>query len=372
MINVLQVVPTLGYGGVAKVVRNYYEAIDHSKYHFDFVTHGGVEDYHDSLIKEGSKIFYFETIGKIGEKKYCHQIYKSIKMDDYDIIHIHTGDITGIYAKLYRKCGANRIICHAHTTRAVSKSHKIFEGLFRKMALRYSDMTMACGFEAGDYCFGKGNYILLPNSIDFESFNNVGDRTVKQVKQELCIPDDGFVVGHIGHFSPQKNHFFLIETAIEFVKQHPNTYFVLCGDGPRFGEVKRRIEEAKVQKNIILTGIRNDINVLTKVFNMFVLPSVHEGLPVVGIEAQTAGLPCLLSDQIDHRVDIGIGLCKFLPIDQGINPWISEIEKVFENGKKGNPEEIKKALQRNNYDISSTKKILVEAYESLIVTMAKE
>lgn len=366
MINVLQVVPTLGYGGVAKVVKNYYEAIDHDKYHFDFVTHGGVEDYHAGLVDLGSKIYYFNTIGKIGLKKYSRQITSSMDLSTYDIVHIHTGDITGIYAKIYRKSGAKKIICHAHTTRAVSRSHKLFEGFLRKMALRYADMTMACGYEAGDYCFGKDNYILLPNSIDFESFNRINSEQINNVKKELHIADDAYVIGHIGLFSPVKNHSFLLSVAKEFISKHKNTVFVLCGNGPLFDSIKEAVDHNGLNDNVILTGIRNDVNVLMHLFDVFVLPSLHEGLPMVGIEAQTAGLNCLLSDQIDHRVDIGCNLCTFLPIDKGTGAWVNALETAYSNQNNIVGKDIKTALKNHGYDISSTRDILTKSYESLV------
>lgn len=366
MVKILHVVPTLGYGGVAKVVTNYYEAIDHNRYHFDFVTHGGVEDYHESLINQGSKIFYFQTIGKLGARKYCQQIKKMISVAEYDIIHIHTGDITGVYAKCYHQCGAKKIICHAHTTRAVSKSHKIFETVFRKMALKYSDATMACGYEAGEYCFGKDHFVLLPNSIDYSAFNDVDEKTKKHLLEEFNIPEERFIVGHIGHFSPPKNHFYLLDIAEAYIKVNPNVYFMLCGNGPRFEEVKQRIKAANMEKNIILTGIRNDVNALMQIFDAFVLPSLHEGLPVVGIEAQTAGLHCLLSDQIDHRVDIGCELCEFLPINDGVDVWVDALDRLCQNPEKKKGEVVLDALKKQGYDISSTRKILTEVYDSLV------
>lgn len=365
MINILQVVPTLGYGGVAKVVRNYYDVIDHERYHFDFVTHGGEEDYHAELIHEGSRIYYFQTIGKLGARNYRKQVLNAVQLDQYDIVHIHIGGITGLYAMNYKKCGARKIICHAHTSRAISKQHKMFEKLFRLMALKYSDMTMACGYEAGEYCFGKNRYVFLPNGINYESFNDVSNEQILKVRQELNISESAFVVGHVGHFSSPKNHYFLLEFAYAYIKKHPETVFILCGSGPRFDDVKEKISEAGLENSILLTGIRNDVNVLMHLFDVFVLPSLHEGLPVVGIEAQTVGLPCLLSDRIDKCVDIGCGLCTFLPISDGIDKWVDAISYEMERRQRGESGEIKEALNKSDYDINKTVSILSKEYDKL-------
>lgn len=364
-INVLQVVPTLGYGGVAKVVLNYYKVIDHDKYHFDFITHGGEEDFHSDLIHDGCKLNYFLTIGKIGFRNYISQIKANVSVESYDVVHIHTGDITGVYAKAFKMCGAKKVICHAHTTKAVSKSHILFERILRHMALKYSDCAMACGYEAGDYCFGKNKYIVLPNGIDFDSFNSVDKEQIEGVRASLGIPNGFFVVGHVGFFSPPKNHYFLFEIAKSYVKLHPNSVFVFCGKGPRFEDIKRMIEEEGLESKILLTGVRNDINVLFHLFNVFVLPSLHEGLPVVGIEAQTSGLMCLISDKVDHQVDIGCNLCQFISIDQGISPWIQSLESIQANPTVCDPKEIREGLKRHNYDIVSTRNILTETYNSL-------
>lgn len=365
MINILQVVPTLGYGGVAKVVRNYYDAIDHSKYHFDFVTHGGVEDYHDTLIKDGSKIYYFETIGKLGTKGYLKQITNEIKIDNYDIVHIHTGDITGIYARCFNRCGCNSIICHAHTTKAVSRSHRIFERYFRHLALKYSDLLMACGQDAGRYCFGNNRYIVLPNSINYQTFNNVKSDNVLNVKKELNIPEEKTVIGHVGIFTPQKNHSFLLKVAEKVVTNNPQVVFVLCGQGPLFEEIKKTIVAKKLDSSIILAGVRNDINILMHVFDLFVLPSLFEGLPMVGIEAQTAGLNCIFSDKIDKNVDIGCGLSSFLSIDSGEQVWVDKIQEKISTQARGDEAQIKDALKAHGYDIEETVKILSNEYDAL-------
>lgn len=365
MIKILHVVPTLGYGGVAKVVCNYNDVIDRNQYRFDFVTHGGVEDYHEELLHQGNRIYYFQTLGKLKRKRYVEQVRSQIKMKDYDIVHIHVGDVTGLYADIYKKCGAKKIICHAHTTRAVSKMHSYFEWALRRLAVQKADTCLACGVDAGNFCFGKGKFTVLQNSIDYDEFNNVSDSQIESIKKEFNIKAEDKVVGHVGAFTGQKNHSFLLKIFSDLAKQRKDIRLMLCGKGEDFQKMVQKSEELGIADKVIFCGVRNDIKVLMKVFDVFILPSLHEGLPVVGIEAQTAGVHCLFSDQIDHRVDIGCGLSEFLPIDQGTECWAKTISNHLDDCLEIEKEKIKVALRKSGYEIHDTVQVLKDIYDTL-------
>lgn len=364
MIKVLQVVPLLAYGGVEKVVRNYYDVLDKDEYHFDFVTHGGVEDYHQSMQDDGSRIFYFQTIGKLGIQGYEKQIRSQINVSEYDIIHIHIGDITGLYAYAFRKSGAKKIICHAHTTQAVGSSKNFFKPkvLLRLLANKESDYRFACGVDAGDYCFGKGKYTLLPNAIDYDRFNNVSNDQIEALRKEFALKDGYKVIGHVGAFIDQKNQLFLLDVFAELLKQRSDIYLMLIGDGKQRPLIEEKIQTLHLEDNVILCGIRKDVNVFMKLFDLFVFPSLFEGLPVVGVEAQTAGLRCLFSDQIDRRLDIGCGLVSFLPIDKDVYPWCETITGQLNSNTAVKNSDIKTALFNNGLSLDYSVGILKEVY----------
>lgn len=368
MIKVLQVVPLLAYGGVEKVVRNYYDVLEKDVYHFDFVTHGGVEDYHQSLQDDGSRIFYFQTIGKLGIRGYEKQIQSQINVSEYDIIHIHIGDVTGLYAYTFRICGAKNIICHAHTTQAVGSSRNFFKPkvFLRFLANKVSDYRFACGVDAGDYCFGKGKYTLLPNAIDFDKFNNVSNNQIDALRKEFALKDGYKVIGHVGAFIDQKNHLFLLDVFAELLKQRSNVYLMLIGDGKQRPLIEEKIQTLQLEENVILCGIRKDVNVFMKLFDLFVFPSLFEGVPVVGVEAQTAGLRCLFSDQIDQRLDIGCGLVSFLPIDNGVCRWSEAITEQLDSNTVVKNSDIKAALFKNGLSLDYSVSILKKAYMDLV------
>lgn len=366
MINILQIVPVLSYGGVERVVRNYYSALDHKEFHFDYVSHGEFVDYNQTLMDEGSQIFFLPTIGKAGMSGYKKEIAKKINIKKYDVVHIHTGDITGLYAKAYRQMGAKKIICHAHTAHPVSSLAKIAKIYFRHLALKYSDYRLACGILAGNYCFGKKNYILLPNSINYRKFIDVTEDQKKELKKELCLPDDKYILGHVGSFCSQKNHDFLIDVFNDLLKNHDNYILVLVGDGPDVEKIKEKVHLLKIEEKIRFLGNRNDVNVLMNIFDLFIFPSHFEGLPVVGVEAQAAGIKCLLSDQIDKTVDLQIGLVDFLPIYSGTTKWVDSIENFF--FKKQNlpgKDEIVHAIIEKGYDTNKSVENLSKIYMSL-------
>lgn len=362
---ILHVVPTLGYGGVAKVVTNYYEQLDHEKIQFDIITHGGVEDYHEKLIQEGSKIYYFSTLGKVGRKGYKKQIKENINLKDYDIIHIHVGHLTGVYAMFFKKLGAKRVICHAHTTRCVNVRHSKIMPLFRYLAIHYSDARIACGYDAGEFCFGHKKYEIIPNGISFQKINTINEEKVRALRTELDIKENQFVVGHVGAFVAPKNHSFLVDVIHEYLKKNKNAVFVLVGDGILREEIEKKVRNNGDEHSVIFTGIRNDVYAFMKMFDVFILPSMHEGLPVVGIEAQASGTHCLLSENIDKTVDIHAGLVKFLPINNGTKKWVDALLLLRNNNKKISGKNIYNCLKNSGYEITESVSKLVNIYYTL-------
>lgn len=362
---ILHVVPNLGYGGVEKVVFNYYEQLHSHNIIFDYVTHGPVLEYHSNLVNQGSKVFYFQSIGQIGSKKYKEQIKNSISIEEYDIIHIHVGHLTGLYAKTFKSVKAKKIICHAHTTRCVNQLHSVCMPIFRFLSKHYADELIACGADAGKFCFGKAKFKVLPNGLDFNLYKRITPNDVKKLRNELGIDENTLVVGHVGHFSKQKNHSFLAEIIHDYVQKNKNVKFVLVGDGPDRDMIEQTIQSNGDSEFVIFAGIRSDVYALMKMFDIFLLPSLFEGLPVVGIEAQAAGTPCVFSEAIDKSVCICEDTCEFVPIYQGTKIWIDAINRM-RNCEKKSDSEIYDALCKSEYEISATACKLEGVYNFLI------
>lgn len=367
MIKILQIVPTLGYGGVAQFLLNYYKLMDKSSYRFDFITHGDEESFHEELRQNGSKIFYCKSISKIGFKAYKKQLKEIFESNSYDVVHTHDGHVTGITAYLCGKYFDGKIICHAHTTLCTNPKHRPFMPFFRYMSRKYSDMLLGCGKMACDYCFGaNSNYSIIHNAVDVKKFNNISHEDVSLLRNKLNISSETLIVGHVGAFIEQKNHCFIVELLKAMKKNNANIIIVFVGDGPLRSKTEEQIEELGLSEMVRFVGRQENIPLYMNMFDIFILPSLFEGLPVVGIEAQSVGLKCIISEEVDHDVDVGLGQVKFLPInEESIQLWLEEI--INYNTIYIDYNDIFKAFVESGNEIETSVKTLEMKYNSCLL-----
>ncbi len=365
MIRVLQIVPTLGYGGVAQFLLNYYKKMDKSEIIFDFVTHGKVESFHQELLDAGSQIFYLNTIGEKGIKKYLAQLRNIFENNSYNIVHTHDGHLVGVTAFLVKRYFKGTVICHAHTTLCATPNHRKFMPFFRWMARRYGDVLLGCGTLACKYIFGdKSKFEVIHNAVDVDRFQNVDSKDVVALREQLDIPKDGFVIGHVGLFTPPKNHFYLIEIFEKVYRKSSNAFLVLVGGGDLQDEVRNKCIELGVIDRVRFVGKQSNIPLYMHLFDVFALPSLWEGLPVVGVEAQAAGLHCVFSDTIDHDVDAGMNMVDFVSIsDIDLDTWVDALLKIV---NKPSRKTIDKAMKSSGYEIDSSIDCLMSEYKQIL------
>ena len=363
-IHVLQIVPTLGYGGVAKFLLHYYDHMDKNQFCFDFITHGQPEDYHNQLIKEGSRVFYVKPPHELGTLNYLKQIKEIVKRNSFDIVHIHTGHHTGFLACYLKLHGIKHIICHAHTTKCMNPKHEKLMPLFRWMARHFTDQLFACGHDAGVYCFGTENFTIIPNGVDLSVFKRATVREVQSLKTKLGIPHDYRVIGCVAACVTPKNHNYLIKVFANYHKANPNSKLLLVGDGPLRSEIEKIVENYSLGTDVIFAGNQDDIPLFLSAFDVFALTSFHEGLPVVSAEAQALGLPCLFSENIDHSCDLGLGLIQFIPISENdVNVW----SKCFSAFNPAVTEsQIRKRFEETGYEINRGVFCLSSQYGSIL------
>ena len=250
-------------------------------------------------------------------------------------------------------------IAHSHSTMGKGE----FAKNAMKLALRpfanvYPTVRFACGHYAGEWLFGKNHdFTVIPNAIELDKFRF--DPTVRQeTRKELGIADDTFLIGHVGRFMPQKNQTFLVDLLADLLPSRSNTMLVFVGEGPDKAEVQQHAEELSVAEHVMFLGQRSDVNRLYQAFDVFCLPSLYEGLCLVGVEAQRAGLPCLFSDAITREVDV-TGTSRFMPIDS-YEEWSSSIS-ALEPGTRIDSSD--KAF--SDYDISENARKLTSMYLKL-------
>ena len=365
MIKILQIVPTLGYGGVAQFLLNYYKQMDKNEIRFDFITHGSVEAFHQELIDGGPQIFYFKSIGKEGLKYYLKQLKDVFENNTYDIVHTHDGHLVGLTAFFCRRYFKGKIICHAHTTLCVNPKHRYFMPVFRWLARHNSDKLLGCGVLACRYIFGKGSqFKVIHNAVDVDRFQQVHKEDALALREQLGIPKNAFIIGHVGLFSPQKNHFYLIRIFEKIYHLHKNAHLVLVGGGELQEDVKQECKKMGIEKRIHFVGKQSNIPLYMYIFNVFALPSRWEGLPVVGVEAQAAGLHCVMAEAIDHDVDAGVGMVDFLPItDEALDKWQTTLMKGYASPCR---KDIEIAMKATGYEIKGSVDALVNVYKDIV------
>jgi glycosyltransferase involved in cell wall biosynthesis len=351
-------------GGAETLLMNLYRNIDRSKIQFDFLT--CKEGVFDEEIKQlGGNVYRIPYITDVGHFKYRKNLEEFFTCHlDYKIVHSHLDKMSGLVMQAAKKARIPVRISHSHNTNSeggmAAKLYKWYIGqLINPNATNY----YACSQLAGEWLFKKraAAASILKNGIDLDQFQ-YSSQTRREIREELHIPEKNIVFGHVARFAHQKNHEFLIEVFAEFCKSEKDSVLLLVGDGPLRQEVEKKVFDLKINNKVKFLGVRSDIPRILQALDLFIFPSLHEGLPVSLIEAQGAGLPCFISDQISKEVDMGMGLVEFLPLNNK-RLWIETIKKreSISNRGKLNLEPI---IQKG-YNIKITASKLEEFYLSV-------
>ncbi|WP_423409231.1 glycosyltransferase family 1 protein [Heyndrickxia sp. MSNUG] len=326
-IRILHVVVNMNRGGAETLLMSLYRNIDRSKIQFDFLTcKEGVFD--QEITELGGKVHRISYVSDVGHFKYAQSLEEFFKSPPtYKIVHSHLDKMSGLVLKIAKKTGIPVRISHSHNTSseggAAAKLYKWYMGQFINS---YATNYFACSSLAANWLFSKKaeSAFILKNGIDINQFIH-SPKIRRMVRDEFNLSQNAVVFGHVGRFAHQKNHEFLIEIFAQFCKDEENSVLMLVGDGPLRKEVEKKILDLNIVEKVKLLGVRNDIPRLLQAFDFFLFPSLHEGLPVSLIEAQGAGLPCLISDHISREVDMGMGLVEFLPLNKQ-RVWVDHIK----------------------------------------------
>lgn len=320
-------------GGIESYMMNYYRHIDRTKVQIDFIVHGNEKGVYDDEIEElGGKIYHVPVKSKdyIGNIRKLKLIFKSGK---YKIVHSHMDAMSMVVLKIAKQCGIPIRIAHSHNTQHLTnnKLKFILNEYARKNVSKYATHLFACSEAAGKWLFGKnnideGNVEIINNAIEMDKFKFNNDKRIK-IRKELNLKDE-FVIGHIGRFDYQKNHIFLLEIFKDTLKYIPNAKLILIGDGHLRSTIEDKIIKLDIKENVIMLGTRPDISDITNAFDIFLLPSLFEGLPVVAIESQANGLPCLFSDDITKEVDF-TKMSYFIPRNENLKLWSHTILEIY-------------------------------------------
>lgn len=356
MIRVLQVVTHMQRGGLETMLMNYYRAIDKTRIQFDFLVHRNDRaDYDDQIEMMGGRIYRLPILNPFS-KNYRRALRKFFsEHSEYQIVHVHQDCMSSVILKEAANYNVKVRIAHSHCASQDKNLKYPIKMLYQRLIPKYATKLIACGKEAGQWMFRGSEFQILNNAIDARQYSyNVLKRT--EMRKQMGIEEGQLLIGHIGRFSPQKNHLFLLDIFYD-VQQHVDAKLILVGDGALRGEIEEKINELGLNEKIILTGVRNDVADLLQAMDVFVFPSNYEGLPVTMVEAQASGLPCLISDKVSIECKMTEHV-KQISLDADIKIWTDNILEMskYERG------DCSSNIRREGYDIEENARWLLEFY----------
>lgn len=330
-IRIAQIIGKWLGGGVEAVVMNYYRHIDRTKIQFDFICDNDSTNIPYKEIEElGGKVILIPPYQKVF--KYHKELKKVLKDGNYKIVHSHINTLS-VFSLFAAKCAGVPVrIAHSHSTTNKKEWKKnIVKIILRPFTKLVATDYMACTEHAGRWMFGNKNFdngkiYILNNAIDLDKFK-YNEKIRSKIRKDLNISKDTVVIGHIGRFVAQKNHTQLIDIFNDYHKKNNNSILMLIGQGPLMEEIKEKVNNLGLNDCVIFLGQKDNVNEYYNAMDLFLFPSLYEGLGMVVIEAQVNGLPCIVSDEVPKIAKISDNI-KFISIkDSGLR-WVSILEDL--------------------------------------------
>lgn len=341
-------------GGAETFLMKLYRKLDRTKFQMDFCVNVKEPAFYDEEIKSlGGRIYYVPP--KTGNYiAYARALKKCIRDNGYqNVLRITSNGLGFLDCRIAKKAGAAKCIVRSSNSADAEGlyawiAHRIGRLLFsRYIDVKIAPSDLAAKYTFGEKAYSRGEVNILHNGLDVDTFAfREADRCA--VREEWNISDGEQLLGHVGRFMKQKNHPFLVDVFSAYHKDHPNAKLVLVGDGEEAALVRQLVEQKGLAANVIFAGVRSDVPKLLSAMDALLLPSLYEGMPNVVIEAQSNGLPCVISDTITKEANV-TGLVNFLPITEGTAPWSVGITTALEKGRLST----RAIMTEKGYDIES-------------------
>lgn len=346
-------------GGMETFIMNIFKEINREKIEFHFIVSSNDKGSYDEEIYELGGVIHILPSTKDGLGAYKKALYELCKKENFLVVHSHVHYFSGITLQAAKKAGVPIRIAHSHNT-SDGCSDTFIRKVYRKFMLslikKNSTKMLACSYDAAVALFEDEatGVELIKNGIDLDKFNSATvDKS--EFKEELNLPNDSFVIGNVARFEDQKNHLFLIDVFHEVTKLNKNAFLLLVGDGSLRIDIEEKAKSLGVYNNIRLLGVRKDIPNLMKLMDVFVFPSKYEGLGIAIVEAQAAGLRCVVSDQVPNEVNL-TGNVEFLDLNKSPEYWATNVLK------QAKVKEIQDSMK--SYDIKAVTKRMYDIYTS--------
>ena len=351
---------SLIYDGISMSVLNYFYNIDNKKVQMEFVAPFVLEDI-EKKIKENNGKVYIIKGRKKQPLKYIKELSNLIKENKYDIVQVHgSSAILCLEMIAAKKAGCKIRIVHSHNTKA---DHRLIDKLLRPIFYKTYTHAFACGKEAGKWLFKNRKFEIINNSKDIEEYKyNEDIRKEYRKKHNL---ENKIVIGHVGNFNEQKNHDFLIDVFYNLVKQSSKYYLVLIGKGYTQPSIERKVKTLGIEDKVLFVGQSSKVGQWLQAMDIMVLPSKFEGFPLVLVEWQIAGLPCVVSDRVTKEVKL-TNLVQFISLDKEPEYWAREIRKIQMQDRNLIKDKVVNQIKEKGYDIKENAKKLEEIYTTIL------
>ena len=368
-IKVAQVIGRVAEGGVEKMITNLYQHIDHSKVVFDFfVENTSLIVNKEELEKYGGKVIIIPPYKKLFKFNKTLKYY--FKEGQYDIVHVNMNTLSVFALRIAKKAGIKIRISHSHSTSNRKELIRhVIKQLLRPFSKLYPTHYFACSGLAGKWLFGNklyksGKVEIINNAIDLDYFK-YNEAAGNQTRNELGISNDQKIIGHVGRFCAQKNQPFLIDTFNEICKVRNDVSLIFIGTGEDELEVRKKVDEYGLTDKVHFVGAVPNVAKYYNAMDCFALPSIYEGLPVVGVEAQANRLKCFFSKNVTQEA-ILLKETEQIDLKEGSKKWADSIVKFLDTNQKrviGDFDE--------KYDINKISQKLLSLYEKYISESAK-
>lgn len=363
-IRILQITGGMNMGGIENFIMNIYRNIDRNRVQFDFLIHQEKKQiFEDEIVALGGRVYRIPSLGKVGHFKYIkglREFFNNHK--EYKVVHSHYNTISGVILREAKRCGIPNRISHSHIAYPKYRLiERIYKEYSKSLIKGIATQKFACSEKAGKWLYnGVDSFKVINNGIEPLKYN-FSIEIRGQKREELSLKDNEIAVGHVGRLTEQKNHKFLLEIFDKLLKLNSKYKLFLIGNGELEKEIINQIRELKLENNVILLGVRKDVNELLQAFDLFVFPSLYEGLPVTLVEAQGAGLKCFISDSVTREIDLECGLTEFISLNKSAQEWA----EIINNNKEYERKNTIEALRKHGYDMTQNAKELENLYIEL-------
>lgn len=346
-------------GGIETSTMNYYRNFDHNKIQYDFVNPYKDFYYRDEITELGGRIYDVNNF-KNHPIKYMVDIYKVIRGNHYSVVSLPMLSAINPLALIVSKVAGAKTIVHSHSSMTNGLKKIVLHSLLKPIVNALADYRWACSLEAGRWMY-YGDFEVVNNAININDFSF--DSTARQIIRDEFELGDKYIIGNVGRFAIEKNQSFLIDILAKVRERNKDAILFLVGSGNCIQDVKDKAESMGLAEKVIFAGERDDVGRLYSAMDVFVLPSLFEGLGMVGIEAQAAGLQVVCTDSITNEMNVS-GRTKYIGLSAPIERWVSAIARAGRTDSKTSHT----ALTKKGYDI----KIEALRLERLYVSICKD